>query len=224
MFKKESAGRLAISFFGVGAAATLMFTELSTFSISSYGVVVGSKTSATAMLISMPKSPMPTVAFTSSNKAVALVPPSRLANANGTVIIDVTAVAPGCATITASYGSRTRLDDVVVHAPLQTSAFTFKVPDQVLYAPGTWDATLTHSVSLGSGDRSLPGGSLTIKPVVWSVSSSNRSVASVPDSVTQVSTSTSFKIKAISEGCAVITARLGTQSISKTVMTRYIPG
>ena len=208
----------AIAILGVAA-----FTELSNFSVASYGLTAGSKTSATATLISMPKSPIPVVAFTSSNASVAQVPLSKLASSNGTVVIDVTGVAPGCAQIKASYGGRNRIDDVVVHPAAATTAFTMKVPDQVLPYPGLSDGSLTKTVSLSS-DSPVGRGTLTINRAVWRLSSSNTSVVTVPDSVTQISTTTTFKISGKGEGCATITARLGTASVSKTVMTRYIGG
>jgi hypothetical protein len=99
-----------------------------------------------------------------------------------------------------------------------------KVPDQVLPYPGLSEGTLTRTLSVSSPDRTSPGGSLTLNRAVWSLSSSNSSIVSVPDSVPQVSTSTTFKIIGKGEGCATITARLGSQSVSKTVMTRYIGG
>jgi hypothetical protein len=98
-----------------------------------------------------------------------------------------------------------------------------KVPDQVLPYPGLADGSLTKTLSLGSPDPST-GGTLTINRSVWRLSSSNTSVVRVPESVTQISTTTSFKITGKGEGCATITATLGTQSVSKTVMTRYIGG
>jgi hypothetical protein len=42
--------------------------------------------------------------------------------------------------------------------------------------------------------------------------------------VTQVSSSTPFSILGVSDGCAIITAKLGTQSVSKTVRVVYIGG
>lgn len=217
-----------ISTIGLSAVTALgfiMFAELSDFSVASYGLSTGSKTSATATLTSMTKSPIPVVSFTSSNPSVAQVPLSRLASSTGMVVIDVTGVAPGCATIKASYGGRNRSDDVVVHPAATSTAFTMKVPDQVLPFPGLSDGSLTKTLSLSSPDRnSVTSGSLTLAPSVWRMSSSNTSIVTVPDSVIQVSTSTPFKITGKGEGCATITARLGTQSVSKTVMTRYIGG
>lgn len=204
----------------LAAMATVMFAELSDFSVASYGLTAGSKSPATATLTAMTKSPIPVVTFTSSNTSVVQVPLSRLASANGTVTIDVSAVAPGCAQVKASYGGRVRTDDVVVHPVSPAASFTMKVPDQVLPYPGLSEGTLTKTVSLNS----VPGGTFTINRAVWRLSSSNTSIVTVPDSVTQGSTTTSFRISGKGEGCAVITAKLGTQSVSKTVMTRYIGG
>ncbi len=213
---------------GLSAAAafvSVMAAELSNFSIASYGVTAGSKTSGIVTLISMTKSPVPVVTFTSSNPSAVQVPLSRLASANGTVVIDVTAVAPGCAQIKASYGGRSRTDDVVVHPVGSATSFTMKVPDQVLPFPGLSDGSLTRTLNLSEPTRSGVSGTLTpINRSVWSLSSSNKSIVTVPDSVVQVSTTTTFKITGKGEGCATITARLGTQSVSKTVMARYIGG
>lgn len=218
--KRFSSSQISLSAIAVLAVAA--FTELSNFSVASYGLTAGSKTSATATLLSMPKSPMPSVAFKSSNTAVAQVPLSKLASSTGTVVIDVTGVAPGCAQITASYGGRTRTDDVVVHPTSATTAFTMKVPDQVLPFPGLSDATLTKTLTITSPDRTAAGTVTTI-PTAWKLSSSNTSIVTVPDSVKAL-TSATFKITGKGEGCATITARLGTASVSKTVMTRYIGG
>jgi hypothetical protein len=207
----------AIAFLGIA-----VFTELSSFSVASYGLTAGSTTSATATLISLSRSPVPVIAFKSSNPSVAQVPLSKLAS-TGTVVIDVTAVAPGCAQITASYGGRARTDDVVVHPASTTTAFTMKVPDQVLPYPGLSDGTLTRTLTFTSPDRTTAPGTITVIPTYWKLSSSNTSIVTVPDSV-KVSTSATFKIAGRGEGCATITARLGTASVSKTVMTRYIGG
>ncbi len=219
--KKIFSGLAGLSAFA--AVTTAMFAELSDFSVASYGLSAGAKTPATATLTSMTKSPVPVVTFSSSNTSVAQVPLSRLASANGIVVIDVTAVAPGCALIKASYGGRVRTDDVVVHPLSQATSFTMKVPDQVLPYPGLSEGTLTKTLSLTTTGR-VGSGSLTLNRSVWSLSSSNTSIVTVPDSVTQISTTTTFKISGKGEGCAVITAKLGTQSVSKTVMTRYIGG
>jgi len=221
---KNASARLGITLLGAGMVVAAS-AELSNFSVAGYSMEAGSKTPATAMLTSMTKSPIPIVSFKSSNTAVAQVPLSKLASSNGTVVIDVTGVAPGCATITASYGGRSRIDDLVVHPAPQTTAFTMKVPDQIVIYPSVTDGVLTKTVSLStSGDRTVSGGTLTINPVVWSLSSNNPSIVAVPESVTQVSTNTAFKMTAKGEGCAIITAKLGNQSVSKTVMTRYIGG
>jgi hypothetical protein len=215
---------VSLSLSAVAAASLFMFAELSSFSVAGYGVSQGSKVTATATLIDMPKSPIPVVSFTSSNSSVAQVPLSKIASSNGTVVIEVNAVSPGCAQIRASYGGRGRSDDIVVHPSSQATSFTMKVPDQVLPYPGAVDASLTKVLSLSAPDRTGPSGSLTLNRSVWSLSSSNTSVVTVPDSVPQTSTTTTFKIYGKGEGCATITAKLGNQSVSKTVMTRYIGG
>lgn len=206
--------------------AVVVTTELSDFSVTSYGITAGSKTPAIATLTSLTKSPIPVVTFSSSNSSVAQVPLSKIASAtNATVVVEVTGVAPGCAQIKASYGGRTRTDDVVVHPVATTTSFTMSVPDRVLPFPGLSDAALTKTMSLTTADRtSLSTSTLTLNRAVWKLSSSNTSIATVPDSVIQLSTTTPFKISGKGEGCATITAKLGTQSVSKTVMTRYIGG
>ena len=205
----------------VAVLGVVAFTELSNFSVAAYGLTAGATTSATATLTSLTRSPVPVVAFKSSNPSVAQVPLSKLAS-SGTVVIDVSGVAPGCAQITASYGGRNRTDDVVVHPASTTTAFTMKVPDQVLPYPGVSDGTLTKTLTLSSPDRTAAGTVTTI-PTYWKLSSSNTSIVTVTDSVKAL-TSATFKIAGRGEGCATITARLGTASVSKTVMTRYIGG
>jgi len=215
---------IPLSLSALAVASLVITSELSDFSVASYGITAGSKTPATATLISMTKSPIPVVTFTSSNSSVAQVPLSKLASSTGTVVIEVTGIAPGCAQISASYGGRTRTDDVVVHPLAQSTSFTMKVPDQVLPYPGLSNGSLTKTLTLSTPDRTAPSGSITLSRPVWRLSSSNTSIVTVPDSVPQTYTTTNFKITGKGEGCATITAKLGTQSVSKTVMTRYIGG
>jgi hypothetical protein len=204
---------------GLAAAKPMaaMLAELSGFSVPSYSITAGGTTSGTATVTLSKGTGVPSISFSSTNTAVATVPASKLTS-NGSAVVTVTGVGPGCAVIKATYGGATRSDRIVVHAAPGTTAFGFKVPNQNVPWPATAEGTLTKTVSLSGTNE------LTINRAVWSLSSSNPAIAEVPSSVTQVASTTTFPIKGKGDGCAIITAKLGTQSISRTVWVQYIGG
>ena len=215
---------VAVAVAGLAAAKPMaeMFATLSGFSIASYSIPVGGTATGTAS-VTLTKGPIPVIAFQSSNTQVATVPSSKLPS-NGSAVITVTGVGPGCAMISATHGGVLRADRIIVHATPGTTAFGFKVPNQPVPWPGSAEATLTKTVSTSGSSEPGTGGTITINRAVWTVSSSNSTIASVPSTVTQVSSTTTFPIKGLAEGCAIITARLGTQSISRTVFVQHIGG
>jgi hypothetical protein len=219
---KPKSARIALLIVGAAGLAaakpmSTMFAILSGFTIPSYSITAGGTTSATATVTLTKTGGIPNIAFSSTNTSVATVPASKLAS-NGSAVVTVTGVGAGCAVIKATYGGNTRSDRIVVHAAPGTTAFGFKVPNQAVPWPGAAEGTLTKTVSLSGTNE------LTINRAVWSLTSSNPAIVEVPSSVTQVSSSTTFPIKGKSDGCATITARLGTQSISRTVWVQYIGG
>lgn len=221
---------VAAAVVGLAAAKPMatMLAELSSFNVSSFAINAGGTTSATATVASVSKvSGVPVISFSSSNTAVATVPSSKIASLSSltaSATVNVTGVAPGCAQIKATYNGVTRSDGIVVHAAPGTTAFGFKVPAQNVPWPGSAEGTLTKTVSLTGGSEPGSGGTLAINRAVWTLTSSNTAVAQVPSSVTQVSSSTTFPIYGKSDGCAIITAKLGTQSLSRTVRVQYIGG
>jgi hypothetical protein len=118
--------------------------------------------------------------------------------------------AAGCAKVTAKLGETTRSRYVIVHPASDATTLTMTVPNQFLFLGGSAPA----SVSNGTG----PG----IATV--SLSSSNPSIASVPPSVQLMRGTAAFTIATKAEGCATITATLGSQTVRRTVQVLYIPG
>lgn len=204
--------------------AAAWFAELSSFRIGNYSVTQGSSATGVATLTSTTKSPIPTVAFTSSAPAVASVPATKAASSTGIATVSVTAVAPGCARITAAYGGRTRSADIVVHPVPGTTSFALTVPDQYVVLGGTSSGNIYKRLSVSGTSATGSEGTLTIERATIYLSSSNPSVAAVPRSVTQSGDNTSFSIKGAGDGCAIITARIGTQSIRKAVRVVDIGG
>ena len=202
---------------------TPMFAELDTFRIGVHSITVGSSASGTATVISLVRGTTPIVRFTSSNPAVATVPPLRDA-ATGTASISVAGVSAGCAKISASFNGKTRSDDIVVHPASSGATFTMTVPDNNLAWPVENKASLNMRMQ-GTG-ISAPGTetTITLKPATWTLKSSNTAVAKVPATVTQSLASTPFTITGVGDGCAIITATTGNQSVSKTVRVVFVGG
>ena len=188
---------------------TEMFSDLIGFSLSSYSITTGSTASGTAT-ISLPRGSQ-VVRFASSNPEIVSVPAWKAVSSAGVATFSFTGTAAGCATITASFNGRNWKDDIVVHPASHGASFTMTVPEGNLGFPIYNQASLTARL-LGP----------TSAPIKWTLTSSDRSVATVPATVTQTSMTTPFKIKGNTEGCAIITATSGIQSVSKTVHVIYI--
>jgi hypothetical protein len=220
-----SIGAVSLLIAGVTGATTFkpMFTELDTFKIGVHSINVGASASGSATVIALVRGVTPIVRFTSSNPAVATVPPLRDAS-TGTATVAVTGASAGCAKISASFNGKTRSDDIVVHAASSGASFSMTVPDDNLVWPLANKASLNMRMQ-GTG-LSAPGTetTITLKPVTWTLTSSNTAVAKVPASVTQTSSATPFTITGVGDGCAIITATTGTQRVSKTVRVVYIGG
>jgi hypothetical protein len=208
----------------IGAAAPIAyFVELQSLSLGSYSIAAGSATSATATMSVAVQSPVQVVSFKSSNTSVAAPLSSSMVVSSGKATVPVKGLRAGCAQITASYGTRSRVSDLVVDPVPGTSSFGFKVPTQMLYYPGAYDAYLTKPLTLKTTDTRSDGvPSTTVAQ--WTITSSNPSIVSVPASVPDTALSPKFSIKVTGQGCAQITAKLGDQSITRTVLTMYIPG
>ena len=216
----------ALAGFALIAGGATWYAELSSLTVSKFSITLGGTAVATATMTSLAKSPTPSVTFTSSNPSVATVTSPKLVSmTTGKATAEVRSVAPGCSRITAAYGGRAYTRDIVVHPVDNSSTLGVTVPDQYLIFPasnnpGTIDMTLPISGSTlpGTGDR------LTINRTVFRLSSSNTQVATVPDSVVQTSSKTAFSITGKSDGCAIITVKAGTQSVSKAVRVIFIGG
>ena len=190
--------------------AVKYLTELNSFDLASSSITVGAITDGTAKLTSTTKIAGASVNFTSSNASVATVPSSKSVALNLTAVVPVSGVAPGCATVTASFNGKTRADYLIVQPAPRKTTFGLRIPQETIPWPVDTDATL-----------SLP---MSLTPAVWTLTSSNPSVATVPASVTQTGDVTHFKISAKTDGCTVITAKLGLQSVSRVVHSVYIGG
>jgi hypothetical protein len=207
----------------IGAAVPLAyFVELQSLSVGSYSIAAGSATSATATMTVAVQSPVQVVSFKSSNPSVAALLSSSMVVSGGKAVVPVKGLAVGCAEITASYGTRSRVSHLVVDPVPGTSSFGFKVPSEVLYYPKAYDAYLTKPLALKTTDTRSGVPSTVVTQ--WTITSSNPSIVSVPPSVPYTALSTKFSIKVTGQGCAQITAKLGDQSITRSVFTMYVPG
>ena len=225
--RKLAMGVISLMLIGAVTGAkvfTPMFTELASFSIGGYSITAGSSTSGVATVTSLVRGVTPVVRFTSSNPAVASVPALKAASSTGIASISVAGASAGCAKITASYNGKVRTDEIVVHPASSGALFTMTVPNTNLVFPGSNRASLNMGIQ--ATGISAPGTetTLTVKPAIWTLTSSNPAVATVPPSVTQTLSSTPFVITGVGDGCAIITARTGGQSVSKTVRVIFVGG
>jgi hypothetical protein len=172
-----------------------------------------------------------TVSLQSSNPSVASVPPTvyiPMSRDSGT--FTVTGLSAGCTSITASYGGVARLDHLVVHAAAASPSLSLTVPDRFIVAGQTVRGSINKRMAISGSSLPGSGGTITLTPVTFVLSSSNSAVAKVPSSVVQTSDATPFSITgasitAATPACAIITAKTGTYSASKTVnVFPYIPG
>lgn len=206
----------------LAAGITLVSTGASGFSsvlfalqgldLSTYSVVAGGVMSGTARLAQTTSMVGAIVAIRSSNAAVAAVPTSMPVPPGGDrTTFPVRGLTAGCADITATQGGSSRTRYMVVH-PSGTASFTLTVPENVLPYGG---APVPGRVSLG-----MPGlGTSSV-----SLTSSNTSVVTVPATRPLVRGSASFSITMVGEGCATISARIGSNIVRKTVRAIYIGG
>lgn len=194
----------------LGAAAWVM-SDLSNVTLGKSQISVGSGTSATAT-VSPASAAVQVMKFTSSNTAVASVASSIPISPGGAqATAPVIGQGAGCAMITATFNGRTRFHDIVVQPAAGAASFTMTVPDPFLAAPGNHTGQITLSRLATTARVSLV--------------SSNPSLITVPATVETVRGVAQFRISATgSDACASITATIGTQSVKKFVMARYIGG
>jgi hypothetical protein len=197
----------------VATTGTAAYTasQLTNLTISKYSVPLQGAAAGTVVIDQASMGVM-AVALTSSNPQVATVPssvPIAPRTLQGAFV--VTGASPGCATITAKLGTTTRVRHVVVHPPSTATALTLTVPDQfLLLGAQSTSAVIGYNLAAANATATL--------------SSSSASVVSVPASVDIVRGRASFIMLPHAEGCATITARVGTQTVSKTVEVVYIGG
>ena len=192
-------------------AAKWVMSDLSNVTLGQSQIAVGSGTSATAT-VSPASAAVQVMKFTSSNTAVATVAASiPIPPGAGQATAPVIAQGPGCAMITATFNGRTRFHDLVVQPAAGRASFTMTVPNPFLAAPGNHTGKITLGHPSATGRISLV--------------SSNPTLVTVPATVETVRGVAQFTISAIgSNACASITATMGTQSVKKFVMARYIGG
>jgi len=193
------------------AAATYKAVALTNVRISSYVVPLQGPAVGSVTLDQASAAPV-VIALSSSNPQVVSVPsgtPIQPNSLTGTFV--ATGVGPGCAKITGTLGTRTRTEYVVVHPASTASTLTLTIPNQILPLGGF----IPSSVRIGTGPSAVADVSL---------STSNPSIATVPASVRLQRGSAQFTIATRAEGCATITATLGSQIVRRTIHVVYIGG
>jgi len=220
---------IAAGLIAAGAGAknyVAAFIRLHSFNISAYSILAGATTMGVVTLDSATSRSITPMTFRSSNTAVATVPASR--TILGTSMpVPVTAIAAGCVELTATLGSKSSTDVLVVQPAAKTASFTFTVSDpMVIYGYGR-PASVQKPLSVGSTPTRDATASGTLAPSLpyVALSSSNPAVASVPErqALTALGRA-NFNVMGVSPGCAIITARIGTETLSKTVQVVDIGG
>ncbi len=182
------------------------------FSLSAYSVVTGGAITGTATLAQTTPA-VTMIAFRSSSSAASPVAASLPVQPNGAgATVLIRGMTPGCADITASHGGTTRTQQMVVHPAPGSSSLTMSVPERLLLL-GALPVT---------GVLNIPGAALGSQTAA--LTSSNQAVVTVPASRVLVRGRATFPITITGEGCAVITARIGAQTVGKTVRSIYIGG
>lgn len=195
----------------LAAAATYKTFALTNVRISSYAVPLQGP-AAGAVTLDQASAAVVVVALSSSNPQVVSVPsgaPIQPNSLSGAFV--ATGVGPGCAKITGTLGTRTRTEYVVVHPASTASTLTLTIPNQILPLGGS----IPSAVRTGTGPSALADVSL---------STSNPAIATVPASVRLQRGSAQFTITTRAEGCATITATLGSQIVRRTIQVVYIGG
>lgn len=183
---------------------------LSQFTIAKYSIVAGGGTSGTAT-VSPASASVQVMKFSSSNPAVAYVPPSIPIQPGGSQATApiIGAGSAGCVTITASLGTKTMRRDLIVHPSSGSSTYTMTVPDQLLVLGGTYSGKVA-------------GALYATFPVA--LTSSNPAVLTVPATVQSVRGVAPFSMVTKGDGCVTITATVRSQTISKVVRVYDIGG
>jgi uncharacterized protein YjdB len=201
---------LALLLFGATGFA-FVTSALSTFSLSSLTVVKGGAVSGTAT-ISPASAAVEIVSFSSDNTAAATVPASMpIQPRSAQATVPVFGIAPGCAIISATHRGKSIARYFFVDPTPTTSTFTLTVPEQrILVLPGSHGGKVTKQQLFGTSTVNL--------------SSSNPSIVSVPATVETVRGIASFYMTTHAQGCATITASIGTQSVGKTIRVYEVGG
>lgn len=191
-----------------GAWSYAAFTALSSITLSSYTIGIGSAVSGTVKLQSaVPATEV--VALQSSNPQAVYVQsgvPIGTRSDRGTFV--ASGRAPGCVKIVATHSGDVRTTWAVVQPVQTTTAYKMTVPDQVLGIGWNAPATVKASSLYASSRVTL--------------TSSTPSVATVPASIDMARGVASFTISTRSIGCALITGKIEsprgvTQTVSQIV-------
>jgi hypothetical protein len=192
------------------AGAATFAAKIASVTVPGYAVPLSGPVVGTVS-IDQPSAAVVVVSLSSSNPQVVAVPSNVPIQPGSTRAQFVaTGAGPGCARLTAKLGDGTRTDYVVVHPASSASTLTMKLPNQILPLGGTIPSSVGTGSSFGTADVVL--------------SSSNPAVATVPASVRLMRGSASFGITTRAEGCAMITATLGSQVLKRTIQVVYIGG
>ena len=155
------------------------------------------------------------VSLRSSNPVVATVQTSLVIGPfQDRASFGITARAAGCTEIIATHSasSTSRKRQIVVHPWHANVPFTLTVPD----------AALLLGAAPTSG--SISGVAPTLGSASVSLTSSNPSVVAVPATRSLVRGSATFSLTPVGQGCAKVTARVGTLVVSKMVQVIHIGG
>lgn len=218
MFYSRRAGRHSrmlalIAAVGLSAIGAAKFAPmaLSSFSIAKYSIASGQGTSATVK-VSPASAAVQVVKFTSSNSAIASVPSGMPIQPGGSqVTVPVIGGSTGgCVTITATLGTQSWPQGLIVHPASSASTLSLTVPDQILVLGGTYTGKAT-AVGVVSG-------------IPISFTSSDPAIVSVPASGQTVGGTASFNMVTKRDGCVTITATMRSQTVRKVVRVYDIGG
>jgi hypothetical protein len=193
----------AVVLVGTGARTYSALTGLGNITLSSYTIGIGSAVGGTVTLrTAAPATEV--VALQSSNPQAVSVPSGVLIaprSDRGTFV--AFGRAPGCVKIVATHSGDVRTTWAVVQPVPTTTSYTMTVPGQVLGIGWNAPSSVKSSSLFGTSRVYL--------------TSSTPAVATVPASVDMARGVASFTISTRSIGCALITGRIGTQTVSKIV-------
>ncbi len=194
----------------VVAGAPTFVTKIAGVRVPTYAIPL-SGPAAGAVSIDQPSAGVIVVSLSSSNPQVVSVPSNVPIQPGSTRAAFVAMGAgAGCAKLTAKLGDDMRTEYVVVHPASSASTLAMTLPSQIMPLGGTIPSSVSNGSGFGTADVTL--------------SSSNPAIATVPPSVRLMRGSASFGIATRAEGCATITATLGSQVVRRTIQVVYIGG